>query len=596
MARADGASPSDASLDRTHRAKGVLFGAPTPAVTLPLVVALGAVAGLLVLPATPARGLLVGVAAIGLPNLAAAILGWAWHRVTGGTAYLRRTALLAAIGAAFAVGVGGVAAMARPLLVVRADLLLVLAAATPLWLRVQAIPSTLQPDTARALPDVVAPYALTVALLPLLVPVDPTTWGLALVAGAASLLAGWAVVAGMRAAASEDFETDLIALLRATLEHISGDGEGGRAELEAFFDHQAREIEAHVGVLTLHGDDGPRAAVVVPRVHPGPFGTLGGSDLPARLDDEIDLPVVTLHGTCSHDQNPSTRDEADRIVDAVRELVGEGDPVGEAAPPARIPEDVIVQPIGEGILAMHTPSPSRWDDVDTAIGELAEDAARDAGAGTVLVADAHHCTEPGTSSVRVPMARAGEIVDATGQATSKALAADGGPLRVGLARRRGFDLDDGVGPAGVACLLVEAGDHRTAYLVLDGNNAVPGLRETVRDTLLERADEAEVATTDSHIVNLGLDGFNPVGRSVGPGTWAELAAELVEEAEEDLSAASASYAETRVPIRAFGAGTADRIATLIHTSTTAAGRMMQATLAGSLAFGAAATVIAQLLI
>lgn len=596
MARADGASPSDASLDRTHRAKATLFGAPRPAVTLPAIVALGALAGLLVLPSTPTRGVLVGVVLVGVPNLAAALVGWAWHRVTGGTAYLRRTALLAVIGAGFAVGVASVAALGRPLLVVRPDLLLVLAAATPLWLRAQAVPATLQSDDARALPDILGPFALTLVLLPLLLPVGPTTWGLAAVAGAASFLGGWGVVAGMRAAADEDFEADLISLLRATLEHITGDGEGGRDELEAFFDDQATEIEAQVGVLTLHGDEGPEVAVAVPRVHPGPYGTLGGSDLPARLDDEIDLPVVTLHGTCSHDQNPATRADADRVVDAVRDLIGDGDPVGEAAPPVRLPEDVVVQPVGDGVVAMHAPSPSRWDDVDVAIGALADDAARDAGAEAVLVADAHHCTEPGTRSVRVPLARADEIVEATGQATAKALEGERGPLRVGLAHRRGFDLDDGVGPAGVACLVFEAGDHRTAYLVMDGNNAVPGLRETVRDRLLEQVDEAEVATTDTHIVNLGLDGFNPVGRGVDPATWADLAAELVEEAEQDLSAASASYAETTVTIRAFGAGTADRIATLIHMSTTAAGRMMQATLAGSLALGAAATVIAQLLI
>lgn len=596
MARADGASPSDASLDRTHRAKARLFHAPSPAVTLSVIVALGAVAGLLVLPSTPTRGVLVGIALFGVPNLVAAVGGWAWHRLTGGTGYLRRTALLGAIGAGLGVAVVGVAALTRPLFAVRPDLVVVLAAAAPVWLRVQAIPSTMQPDTARALPDIFAPFAVTLALLPLLLPVGPTTWGLAVATGAASFLGGWAVVAGMRAAADESFETDLISLLKATLEHITGDGEGGRDELEAFFDDQAAEIEAHVGVLTLHGDDGPEAAVAVPRVHPGPYGTLGGSDLPARLDDEIDLPVVTLHGTCSHDQNPATRADADRVVDAVRDLIGDGDPVGEAAPPARLPEDVVAQPIGDGVLAIHAPSPSRWDDVDVGIGALADDAARAAGARNVLVADAHHCTEPGTRSVRVPMARADEIVEATGQATAKALDGEPGALGVGLAQRRGFDLDDGVGPAGVTCLVVEAGDHRTAYLVIDGNNAVPELRETVRDRLLEQVDEAEVATTDTHIVNLGLDGFNPVGRSVPASTWADLAAELVEEATEDLSAASASYAESKVRIRAFGAGTADRIATLIHMSTTAAGRMMQATLAGSLALGAAATVIAQLLI
>lgn len=666
---------SDASLDRTQAAMASLFRAPRPRTAAAAVVALSLVAGVLLAAvvamgpsssgfAEPTRdvaeglagltggasgpvallhlGAVLGLVVFAVPALAAGAFGWAWHRATGGTAYLRRSMLVSLVSLGFvlpAVLVAWVAAVVwGPAL--HAVPVLLFAAALPLWIRYQAACVTANPRAARALPDAVAHYVLTLAVLPLGLAVpagqEAAVAALAVGFGAVFLGAGAAVVESMRSFARADFGADLIELNAAILAHITEGGGAGRGPLEEMFRGQGDAGEADLGALAFVRPDGSaKAAVVVPGVHPGPFGTLGGSDLPRRLAEATDVPLVVLHGACTHEQNPVDRDQARRVAEAASELVGRavdgatdttagpeavadaGEPARRARPPVRVPGAVLAQHVGPAMLVVHAPAPQPRDDVDAATGRLVEDAVRaglaspeatgadegpgeglDTGPGTptVLFADAHHGFDLGSRSVRFPSPGARELADAARAAAVKAAGGSAAPLRVGMAGRTGFDLEEGVGPAGVQCLALAAGDHVTAYLVLDGNNMVPGLRAALRDALLEHVDEAEVLTTDNHVVNTVLDGYNPVGHAVGADRWVPVARELVEEAVADLEPVSCGAARDRVALDVFGAGTADRISVLVHLSTAAARRLMRVTLAGAAAVGAAVTVLGSMLL
>ncbi len=88
----------------------------------------------------------------------------------------------------------------------------------------------------------------------------------------------------------------------------------------------------------------------------------------------------------------------------------------------------------------------------------------------------------------------------------------GNRLRVGVASETSLvDPDRGLGPGGIQALVTEVDGQRMAYLLYDGNNMVPDLRETLLERIGDLVDEAEVLTTDNHIVNNTLPGYNPVG-------------------------------------------------------------------------------------
>lgn len=63
--------------------------------------------------------------------------------------------------------------------------------------------------------------------------------------------------------------------------------------------------------------------------------------------------------------------------------------------------------------------------------------------------------------------------------------------------------------------MVEVEGQKTAYIIIDGNNMIPGLREEILEVVKKTGvDEAEAMTSDTHIVNavsLNPRGYNPVG-------------------------------------------------------------------------------------
>jgi putative membrane protein len=94
------------------------------------------------------------------------------------------------------------------------------------------------------------------------------------------------------------------------------------------------------------------------------------------------------------------------------------------------------------------------------------------------------------------------------------------PFEVGAASvfPKEFRLEDGMGAGGITVVAVNVGAQKTAYVVIDGNNMVSGLREKILAALREIGfDDGEIFTTDTHSVNaivLNARGYSPVGESI----------------------------------------------------------------------------------
>jgi putative membrane protein len=81
-----------------------------------------------------------------------------------------------------------------------------------------------------------------------------------------------------------------------------------------------------------------------------------------------------------------------------------------------------------------------------------------------------------------------------------------------------FTIRDGMGPGGISVLVTEVDCKKTAYITIDGNNMVSGLREKILSSVLELGiEDGEVLTTDTHSV-CGMirsaRGYNLVGEAI----------------------------------------------------------------------------------
>src|SRR5205807_1362804 len=359
----------------------------------------------------------------------------------------------------------------------------------------------------RSLPAASLQPLLGLVGLALFVPLPPGEIVLALVVFASFFASAVAYTEIAKRPLLRSFGVDGLKLLRSTLDHYTEPEASGIAELETFFDSMSVRARVRVGGLAFRVGTRLKALLLAPTVHPGPMGYVSGSDLPTKIArdlSDLTLNVMVAHGPTTHDENPATTAEVRKVAEAVRTSTGSatfGARVGQARRTTYGRAAALAQAFGDVVLIVASFAPQPTDDIDSATGYAAVQEARLQGARDAVFVDAHNCLEPGVGLTLFGSHRSHEIIEAAKSATQAA-------LRVGYANRKGFSTpDQGIGARGIEAIVVETGGQRTAYVLFDGNNMVPGVRDEIRAKLASLVQESEAMTTDNHSVNLTMDGF-----------------------------------------------------------------------------------------
>jgi len=334
---------------------------------------------------------------------------------------------------------------------------------------------------------------------------------------------------------------------------------GNSDELENFFVDLGEEAIVPISVLSFRRlDGGEKARFTIPMVHPGPMGDIGGGNLPVRLAESADGLSFAPHATAGHDFNLVTEREVDTICETVEEAADQITYSETATKGTRVSEGsatVTGHAFGDDGLLVNTFSPSCADDVEFSVGLTAISGAQASGLDDVLLADAHNCNdglEGGDIGHVVPGSeRSYDLIEGASSLGERLRQQEQGTLRLGTAwDETEWEPDDGIGPLGVRVAVLDVGDHRTAYILCDGNNMEPGLREQIIESI-ESVDVAEVLTSDTHIVNT-VDAENQIGDQIPAERLIEVIQTLLAEAITDLEPVEAGVASERAEVTVFG--------------------------------------------
>ena len=334
----------------------------------------------------------------------------------------------------------------------------------------------------------------------------------------------------------------------------------GSRELEDFFEQVGEEAVVPVTVASFRRMDGTeKARWVLPMIHPGPMGEIGGGNLPERIAREADGLAFPPHATAGHDFNLVTEREVDTIVDRAadaHDAIEYGRTATKSARSVEGNAKVIGQALDGDVLLVSTHSPEFADDVDYSVGLSCAAEARAGGFENVLLVDAHNCNNglegEDLGHVTPGSERSFDMMQATERTASALAAADQHPLRLGTAwAETDWEPTDGIGPLGVRVAVTEVDDQRTTYVLVDGNNMEPGLRETILKALGDRVADAEVMTTDTHIVNQ-VEASNQVGEAIDGDELVSTVQSLVDDAIADLEPVEAGMATERATVTVFG--------------------------------------------
>jgi putative membrane protein len=523
--------------ERTAGLMDYVFKAPRWKNTIPVTLILSLVVGAGVFPYGWRENLLAGLILIGLPAVLAAAFTHPLARLLRGTMTINRSALLAFVGAIIVsifcvVGalisfVGGwqltVSAYVMALGAVFAFRILVLTAITTKSLVRNVVPASLQ-------------TVFGALLLPLF---GVTGYVVNLVAvSIVFTLGALAFIRYMDAPLRRSFGVSGMDFLRG---YIAQTTEGAPG-MEDFFKKIGETVEVPVTTLSFVANQRLKATFVIPAVHPGPMGEIGGGNLPVRIAKNLDGGEVFVpHGTATHDFNLVSATESLKIVDAAARALKNTDYCSDASKSIRVQTGAIkllAQRFGNSILFISTLSPESTEDIEYGIGLIAAAEARIQGAEFSALIDAHNCTASFASSIWAGSRSSFDLIEAIREASTRLMRSElvKGETKLGIATRGPIlAREEGMGDLGTQVALVDVAGQRTAYVLIDANNIVPNFRDVVVSAL--KVDEAEVMTTDNHVVNFNSS-MNSLGVKTDIGVLLKMILELADEAEANLEPVS----------------------------------------------------------
>jgi len=294
------------------------------------------------------------------------------------------------------------------------------------------------------------------------------------------------------------------------------------APFEEFLEKLGEDHDVDVSMIQFSSSK-PKAAIVVPSIHPGPFKNIGSSFLPsmlkAALEKKYNNVVCVPHGLLGHEFDLASQVQNQKIIDQVVGFANFEVSEAKATPFIKVSNGLATaccQVFGNLAFLSFSLAPKTTEDLPQELGLFVRQEAEKLGLTCCVVVNAHNSIDGATN-----MQEALEPLKTVAAAClKKAVSLRQLPFEVGVATviPKDFSLRDGMGPSGITVVVVKVEEQKTAYIVIDGNNMVFGLRESILSAIRSIGiDEGEVFTTDTHSVNalvLNKRGYHPVGEAM----------------------------------------------------------------------------------
>jgi len=352
---------------------------------------------------------------------------------------------------------------------------------------------------------------------------------------------------------------------------------------EQFFERFGLERDIKVSALAFKTNKQIKSMMVVPAFHPGPFKNVGSSNLPYAIQTTLEnkLPkcvIAVPHGLSGHDLDLASQAQNQLVLDAVQKLTEFSDSGSVATQFVRVKKNgasVGCQIFNNCAFVTLTLAPKTMEDLPPDLDSLIMATAKRLNLVAAISVDAHNSIQ-GPFDIDKAISPLKEAAVACLEKTSQQKLAS---LEVGVAKvtPKEFGLPEGMGPGGIIVTIVKVAGQKTAYVTIDGNNMISGLRERILSALSELGlDDGEVFTTDTHAVNavvLDARGYHPVGEATDQGTLIKYIKQAATQALANLEPTDVSWRmDTVTKVKVIGEKQIEAMCTLVDKAVQTAKR------------------------
>jgi putative membrane protein len=359
------------------------------------------------------------------------------------------------------------------------------------------------------------------------------------------------------------------------------------ALMEKYLEEMGEDKDIEVTLLKFDSSK-PKAAIIVPLVHPGPFKNIGSSLLPSLLkqgfEEEYGCATCTPLGILGHELDLASQEQNHKIVSQVIASAKFKSTADLASPSVRITEGAATasgQIFGDTLFLSFSLAPETTEDLPQGLGRFVVEEAAKYGLNGSVVVNTHNSI----SDLVDVEAHLNELQTAASKCIQKAVRLQTKRFLVGADSvfPKEFSLRNGMGTGGITAIVVQVETQKTVYVVIDGNNMISGLREKILTSLASVGfDASEVFTTDTHAVSAlitgrraGRRGYHPVGEVMDQELLTRYICDVAKNAIANLEVVNAGYSHFIVPqVRVIGEERLKSITTLVDRAIKKAKQML----------------------
>jgi putative membrane protein len=352
--------------------------------------------------------------------------------------------------------------------------------------------------------------------------------------------------------------------------------------LEEAFEEIGEEVETLVWLCEFKGAKN-HALFVVPYIHFGPFGNLGGSEFTSMISGALcgahhhasaygpvhGKEVFVFHGTATHDFNPVSSSEIERVVAACQRALHRLRPASSKMSFSTCRVGTVRAQsfhVNDSAFLSYSRAPRTTEDVHLGLGlALMEKAKRHCKSAGIV--DEHNSETGDISSVEVGSPIGFEMLDAT----ERLFEGEKSQSKFKFACASGKISIDTIGKNGLKLALFSQGKQLHAILLVDSNGITPHFRSELVSLFESLGREkgyscrGEIMTTDTHQINTVQGVLHPLG-DMDCGDVMAAVRQLFLQAEKKLEEVKFASAEERFRIKVFGTGQSAEIASTINAA------------------------------
>ncbi len=300
---------------------------------------------------------------------------------------------------------------------------------------------------------------------------------------------------------------------------------------------------------------GNLAAIVLPDVHPGPFSTVGGSNLPYVLYETFNKSALVMHSVSDHSLNIPSKKEVDRYVKELgrRTVVEKGDTCS-------VPVQIRINnststgiAFGNAAVVMLSLSPKGMEDIPQSVRTELESFGIGLGFSDVLVVDCHNAM-----GKHLDDSDRDDLVTSAKQCLEQLKNQPQHEFYIGFAGLADVshspDLEGELGQAGLAVLVISIRGKNYAIGWADSNNMENGLRDHVVSKASRGITILELCSSDTHSTSgkRTREGYFALGTTSNADDIAEAYSQLCAKAVERTAKSTFELSTAQSTIKVMG--------------------------------------------